>query len=129
MKIVGVIAVVVLVVGAVLAGGYAFKWFTIPFVGALEQREITNRGQYRIQAYEQFYRWQEELASVDTKLAGYPVPLQNSRQSTECQGLLARRADIVSEYNAASRAVLTQGQWQASDLPITLPHTNPRSCQ
>ena len=129
MRIVGVGALVLVAFVLVLVGGYAFSWFTIPFVGALEQREITNRGQYRIQAYEQFYRWQEEITSVDTKLAGYPVPLQDSRQRTECQGLLARRADIVSEYNAASRAVLTQGQWQAPGLPITLPHTNPRNCQ
>ena len=107
---------------------YLFSWFSIPFIGALEQRQTTNRGDYRIQSYEQFYRWHESVSAIDTKLGSYPVESLDRRQRTECQGLLARRADIVQRYNAASRSVETQGQWQAWGLPNTLHQTNTRSC-
>ena len=127
-KIIGWSALGVVVFLAVMVAGYAFQWFTVPFVGALEQRQITNKGQYRIQSYEQFYRWQEEVQSVEGKLQGYPAAGLDIRQSAECRGLLARRADIVSRYNAASRSVLTQGQWQAPELPQTLIQNSPRRC-
>lgn len=122
----GLVLLVVLIL-ALTFTGLGARWFIAPFRGAVEEREIINRGQFRIQAYEQFYRWQEEVEAIDAKLAAYPQQL-DTRQATECRGLLARRANIVSDYNAASRAETTQGQWMADDLPETLAHDNPRQC-
>ena len=107
--------------------GLGARWFVAPFRGAVEEREITNRGQFRIQAYEQFYRWQEEVQGIESKLAAYPEKLDR-REETECRGLIARRVNLVSRYNAASRAERTQGQWMAEDLPETLRQENPRNC-
>ena len=50
-----------------------FRWMVAPFRGVVEEREIINWGPYRIQAYEQFYRWQEQVNAIDPKLAGYPL--------------------------------------------------------
>ena len=123
--IIGVIAVIALST----VGALGYRWLIAPARGAVEQREIINRGQYRIQAYEQFYRWQEELGGIEVKLQAYPQQGLDIRQQTECRGLLARRADIVAQYNAASRAELTQGQWQAPELPESLPQASPRRCE
>ena len=121
----GLVAVAILSTG----GAFAYRWYTAPIRGAVEQREITNQGGYRIQAYEQFYRWRESIIGIDLKLAAYPPSADlDPRQQTECRGLLAVRADLVSRYNAASSAVRTQGSWRAADLPPTLPQTNPRGC-
>ena len=115
----GALAVLVLAVG----GGFAYRYFIAPVRGVVEQQEITNQGQYRIQAYEQFYRWDEEVASIEAKLTAYPPGRAlNEREVTECRGLLHRRADIVTRYNAAARAERTQGQWQAPELPERLTH-------
>ena len=111
------------------AGVLAYRWISAPARGAVEQREITNRGQYRIQAYEQFYRWQEQLDAIETKLMAYPPSGLDIRRQTECRGLLAQRADIVAKYNAASRAERTQAQWQDPDLPHTLEHNPSQRCQ
>jgi type II secretory pathway pseudopilin PulG len=124
LTIIGVVAVVVLSTVGVLA----YRWVSAPTRGAVEQREITNRGQYRIQAYEQFYRWQEQIAAIEVKVLAYPGEELDIRQKTECQGLLAQRADIVAKYNTASRAERTQAQWQDPDLPHTLSHEPIRSC-
>ena len=110
------------------AGVLAYRWISAPARGAMEQREITNRGQYRIQAYEQFYRWQEQLDAIETKLSAYPETSLDLRRQTECRGLLAQRADIVAKYNAASRAERTQAQWQDPGLPHTLEHTPSQKC-
>ena len=107
--------------------GLGARWFIAPFTGAVEKREITNRGQYRIQSYEQFYRWQEEVHAIDVKLAAYPQELDN-REETECRGLIAKRASIVASYNTASRAERTQGQWMDEELPQSLGHQNKREC-
>lgn len=106
---------------------YGFRWFTAEPRGALEQREITTRGAFRIQEYERFYRLKEEVDSTDTKLAALPSEL-DVRQRTECTGLLAVRANRVAEYNAASAAELTRGKWKADDLPQRLNQENTRKC-
>lgn len=113
----------VVVLALMVAGGFAYRYFIAPVRGAVEQQEITNQGQYRIQAYEQFYRWDEEVISIQNKLAAYPNTRSlNERERTECRGLLHRRADIVTDYNAAARAELTRGKWQAPELPEKLTH-------
>ena len=131
MKKITVLAIigVVAVIASSTVGILAYRWITAPARGAVEQREITNRGQYRIQAYEQFYRWQEQLDAIETKLLAYPQSGLDLRQQTECRGLLAQRADIVAKYNAASRAERTQAQWQDPDLPHTLEHNPSQRCQ
>lgn len=91
--IVGVIAVIALST----VGTLGYRWLIAPARGAVEQREIINRGQYRIQAYEQFYRWQEEIGAIEAKLQAYPQQGLDIRQQTECRGLLAQRANIVAK--------------------------------
>ena len=125
LAIIGVVAVIAFSTVGVLA----YRWISAPAQGAVEQREITNRGQYRIQAYEQFYRWQEQLDAIDAKLLAYTESGLDLRQQTECRGLLAQRSDIVAKYNAASRAERTQAQWQDPDLPQTLEHNLSQRCQ
>ena len=108
-----------LLFGLVL-GPMVFRWYAAPWTGKLEEREITTRGAYRIQGYEQFYRWSEEADAVESKLGNYAGRELDVRERTECRGLRAQYADLVSRYNAASRAERTQGQWRADDLPQTL---------
>lgn len=122
--VIGLVAVIALST----VGALAYRWAIAPARGAVEEREIINRGQYRIQAYEQFYRWQEELDGIAAKLSAYPSQGLDRRQQTECMGLVARHADIVAKYNAAARAERTQGQWQDPELPETLPQEPIRSC-
>ena len=125
LAVIGLVAVIAFSTVGVLA----YRWVSAPARGAVEEREITNRGQYRIQAYEQFYRWQEQLDAIDAKLLAYPESGLDIRQQTECRGLLAQRADITAKYNAASRAERTQAQWQDPDLPHTLEHNPSQRCQ
>ena len=102
--------------------------FWAPIRGETEQVIITNQGAYRVQGYERFYNLAEDVAAVDVKLAGYPQALDR-REATECRGLLARRADLVAEYNASALAEETVGQWRAANLPHRLEHENPRGCE
>lgn len=119
----------ILIVVILAVTGLGFRWVVAPFTGAVQEREIVQgSGQYRIQAYEQFYRWEEEVAAVDVKLAAYPETGLDVRQQTECRGLLARRANVVARYNAASRAERTQGQWQDPELPQTLQNASHGGC-
>ena len=117
------------VVGLVVLGtlltltGYGQRYFLAPFRGAVEQQEITNTGAFRIQVYNRFYDWQEEMEAIDVKLISYvSSPSLSDRETTECRGLLARRANIVGDYNAAVRAVNTTGKWRGSGLPNRLNH-------
>ena len=101
--------------------GLGVRYILAPFTGAVEQREITNKGAFRIQAYEQFYRWQEAVEAIDVKLSVYTGEL-DTRQKSECIGLVARRTDMVGRYNAAVRSVQTQGKWKSTNLPNRLEH-------
>ena len=126
-KVLLVVAIILVVaVGGVLLRIYVPRW-TAPPLGKTEEITIVNQGAYRIQGYEKFYDLQEELQSVGVRLEGYPESPEG-RDQTECRGLLARRAEIVAAYNAASRAERTTGQWRAADLPELLVQENPRTC-
>lgn len=113
-------------VGLIFWSG-GIQYLTAPFRGAVQEQEITNRGAYRIQAYEQFYGWQEQIQAIDQKLDAYVAPL-DPRMRTECIGLLSARANLASRYNAAARSVETQGQWMADDLPERIRQEAPKSC-
>ena len=126
LKIIGVIVTALLVFGVILVAGYGFKWWSIPWAGKLQERQITNTGPYRIQSYDSFYAMYYDLKALDIKLAGYVPPL-SEREKIECRGLTARRADIVSRYNADAAAIRTSGQWRAADLPDRL-YAETRSC-
>lgn len=117
----------VLGIVAIIGVGLGGRYVLAPVIGAIEERETVHRGAYRIQAYEQFYRWQEEAAAVDTKLIGY-LGRSDARSQTECVGLLAVRADIVAKYNAASRQIRTQGEWKPNDLPAVLDQKDKSTC-
>lgn len=120
-------ALIVVLPTIIIFWGSATTWITAPFRGAVEERAITTRGAYRIQAYEQFYEWQEQLGAIDIKLQQYQPPL-DQRQRTECIGLWSARANLVSRYNAASRQVATQGKWMADELPSNLPQPSTSPC-
>ena len=129
--VIGMIAIVAFSVSLTIGSAHLDRFvtrITAPIRGETEEIEITNTGAYRVQGYERFYDLHEDVAAVDQKLKAYPASL-DTRQLTECVGLLARRADLVSEYNSSSRAERTTGQWRAADLPETLEHDSPRTCE
>lgn len=124
----GGITLAVLAVPSVIFGWSLLqRYFWAGPKGAVEQKEQTNKGNYRIRAYDRFYEIVEEVDGIKLKLAAYPQKL-DVRQRTECIGLLSIRANLVAEYNAKSKAVNTTGQWKASGLPYTLRQENPRKC-
>ena len=125
----GVAALVVLIVGGVLAGIYVPRLLAEP-VGRTEQIVAVNRGNYRTSAYESFYDLDEQIKGLDIKLAAYPSDPadMDRRDRIECRGVLQSRASLVAEYNASARQITTVGQWRSEDLPDRLPQENPREC-
>ena len=118
--VIGLLLAVVLIIGGIFSGIYVPRWLAGP-QGKTEEVVITNRGQYRIQAYERFYQINEGLVEIDNKLLIYSVnKTENFRQLTECTGLLYQRANLVSEYNAKSKQERTTGKWQDPSLPHVL---------
>ena len=120
-------ALIVVLPTILIFWGSTTAWITATFRGAVEEQTITTRGAYRIQSYERFYEWQEQLSAIDVKLQQYKTPL-DERQRTECIGLWSARANLVSRYNAASRQVETQGKWMADELPSNLPQPTTSNC-
>ena len=120
------VGVVVLLAVAVVASIFVPRWLAGP-QGKTEEVLIVNQGAFRIQGYELFYDVSEQVEAIDVKLGAYPTEL-DIREEKECRSLIARRADLVAEYNAASRAERTTGQWRADDLPPELSHDSPRAC-
>ena len=100
---------------------YVPRWLAGP-LGQTEATVIVQGGEYRIAGYERFYDLHERIQAQDVKLAAWEGRDLSDRDRTRCLGQAAIRAEMVAEYNSASDAILTTGQWRADNLPARLDH-------
>ena len=120
--IIGGVLAFVLVLGILLVGSYAFRWYTLPFQGKLQERAITEgSGAYRKQMYELFYRQIERYETAEGNYkASYSGPLSDKAELIECRGLIAEMNESVNEYNKNSRQWRTSGKFKDPLLPDML---------
>ena len=126
-RIVGWVALGLVVALAMIAAGLALRWALASPTGAVEQREIVLGGEYRIQFYDQFHDLHQEIKAKQARLALYGDDL-DQREATGCRGLFADLTETVADYNSASLAYRTRGQWRDPALPQTVPQPEVSPC-
>lgn len=116
------------VVGIVLAvGHWAFSWWAAPYQGKLQARQQIQSGNYRIQAYTQFFSLCASVTTMDQALQQSYSDLKTaskgdkSRIETNITAQLNDRNDAANQYNTQSQESYTVGQFKASKLPYVIP--------
>ena len=120
--ILGGVAVFVILVILLIVGSYAFRWYTLPFQGRLQERAmIEGSGPRRLQEYEQFYRYIEDFETAEGNFkASYNRPLSSIKELAECRALIAEMNENVNEYNRDSRKYRTSAKFKDPSLPDLL---------
>lgn len=122
-----------------VAGVWAFKYFTADIRGAVDQREQTiANGQYRIAAYESFY---DKCASIQAKedqikqtearkvsKGGSNSGFTGTQKEAILLALENSRAELIRSYNADARKADTRANFLASDLPYQIQIDSETTC-
>lgn len=134
---VGVAATIALVVG----GGWAYRYFSAPIEGALQQRETVQSGGSRIYNYNRFFNLCASVQSYEDQIDSQQQLLNNTNDEDHVSmirrnisGLNAQRQNAIATYNAEARAIETGGQFRDDGLPETISRnlyngSNRTSCQ
>ena len=121
----GLLALVVLV--ALVLGGYAARYLLAPVSGTVEKQETIQSGDYRIHSYNHFYdlcasiqRQQRSLQAQKELLDSATDSHDKQRVRTRIAALKAQVQNSVSQYNADSRKAGTLATFKADDLPYQI---------
>lgn len=118
-----------LLLGAVIFGvGYAFNWWFAPYQGKLQARQqIQGNGDFRIQAYNQFFDLCATVTTLDQQLQQTLAQEKAdkgsdlSRDKINFGAQFNSRNEAANQYNVNAQKHYTVGQFKASDLPYQIP--------
>lgn len=119
---------IVLVVGAISGGVWAFKVATSEIKGEGDKTRIVNDGRNQIAAQETFEALFQQIQAYDRNLdqaaadkAEHPG---DAFFATNYSGLVKTCNDAVAQYNADANKV-SRAKWMSEDLPFQIDQTNP----
>lgn len=117
------IAVILLVIGLLIGGIWAFRWYTADTRGALDARDqILADGDFRIAAYTQFFADCSGIQAQEVRANTFQrgVDRGDPLAPTNLDAVLVIRGQLAADYNAAASAEWTVGQFRAEDLPYQI---------
>lgn len=135
----GVIVGFILFIMVLSLGTLAWRYFTADIKGIVGAEETITSSGFRLGAYERFFDQCAAVQAIDVKLATQQRLLKSeegdARQMVlrNISGLEAQRANMVSEYNAASTKDYTEARFKDAKLPYRLSlaydPNNPVACE
>lgn len=121
---------IVLFVGAISGGVWAFKVATSDVKGAGDAQRKVNSGDNRIAAQESFEALYQQIQAYDRNLdqaakdkAEHPG---DPYFATNYSGLVKTCNDAVGQYNADARK-LSRAKWLSTDLPFEIDGSDPKT--
>lgn len=113
-----------LVIGLI---SWGVGWVSAPWQGKLQARQQIQSGDFRIQAYTQFFDLCAAVQTTDQALnqsyddlARATDPSDRSRIATNITAQLNNRNDAANQYNVKTHEGYTVGQFKSSNLPYEL---------
>lgn len=120
---VGLVLGALLLVFALVAGGFAIKWVTADIRGKGEARELTKaNGALRISAYNHFYDLCGAVQAKEDQIKIFQSDTSEQGQ-VNLRAIEAKRAELIRTYNADASKSYTIGQFKSSHLPYHLDPT------
>jgi hypothetical protein len=121
---------IVLLIGAISAGIWAFKVSSSGIKGEGDQTRIVNDGRNRVNSQEWFEEMYQKIISTDKNIDEAAVAFKANPKdeiATEnLAGLKNRCNDMVGQYNAEANKV-SRGQWRRVDLPYMIDDSDPKT--
>lgn len=123
-KIVLIVVGSILLILALSAGIWGFRYATAGVRGQIEAREEIQSADYRIYSYDHFYNLYANVQSYEDQIRNQRNLMETledeeeiARYRQNVNALMNQRASVVRQYNADVRKEGTRGQFLADDLP------------
>ena len=123
-KIVLIVVGSILLILALSAGVWAFRYYTADVRGQVEMQEEVMSGEFRQMSYEHFYNLYANIQAFEDQIRNQRSLMESledeeelTRYRQNVNALMNQRASVVREYNADVRMEGTRGQFLANDLP------------
>jgi len=123
-KIVLIVVGSILLILALSAGVWAFRYYTADVRGQVEMQEEVMSGEFRQMSYEHFYNLYANIQAFEDQIRNQRSLMESLEDEEELKryrqnvnALMNQRASVVREYNADVRMEGTRGQFLANDLP------------
>lgn len=126
-KTVGGIVLLVVVIIAMSAGGWAWRYYTAPIEGRVAAEEQIESANSRIANYEHFFDLcvvaqtrQEALSVQQSLLESAESDKERARIRANVAGLEAQLSRAVNQYNVDVQKSYTMARFKSADLPYEL---------
>lgn len=127
MKNIGIGLLVVVGLVAVIAGGWAFRYYTAEIRGQVGAEEDIQSAAYRVYSYDHFFKMYADIQAFDDQIRNQEELIAELSDEEEIQryrkninALRNRKASVVREYNADARREETAGQFRDDGLPYQI---------
>ena len=135
MKTTGIVILAIVVLIAMIFGGWAFRYFTAPIQGRVDAEQRIESGTNRIQQYNKFFDLCANAQTTQTSLQTQKDMLESmegkeaERIRSNVAGMTAQLARTVNQYNVDARKDYTAARFHDSNLPFQLNASQPINCQ
>lgn len=125
-KITLIVIGTVLGIAILIVGGWAYRYYTAPIRGQIEQREEVQSGDYRLYSYEHFYNMYANIQAYEDQIRNQQEMLETvegdeaARYRQNINALKNQRASAIREYNSDARKEESRGQFRSDDLPYQI---------
>lgn len=139
LKIIGVVMVVFGLIIAIVAGSWAWRYYTAEIRGVVDAEQQIEGRDSRIANYEYFYDLCSAIKSYQLALqvqkSGYEQAMEQERSEdvlnryqSNIIGLESQFYRAIQRYNADARKVKTRARFLGEDLPLQIHNEGPISC-
>lgn len=117
---------VILALVVLVAGGWAFRYYTADVRGQIEMQEEVMSGEFRQMSYDHFYNLYADIQAFEDQIRNQEEILETAegeeaqRYRRNINALRNQRAAVIRQYNADVRKEGTRGQFRANDLPTSI---------
>lgn len=127
MKNFGIVVLVFITLIILVAGGWAFRYYTAEIRGTVGAEEDIQSADYRVYSYDHFFDMYANIQSFDDQIRNQEELIETLTDEEEIQryrkninALRNRKASVVRQYNADARKEETTGQFRDDGLPYQI---------
>lgn len=129
MKIFGIVVAALLGFAILIAGQWAFRYYTAPIEGKVGAEQQLESAPSRIVNYEHYFDLCAEIQGLEAALTAQKQRTSSNKVEANIAGITAQRARLIAQYNADASKSYTRARFLGDTLPRSInPNQETTTC-